>query len=63
MGTDRKLNKKPMTRPRKKTGDRRRRESEQKKRLLALGVSEEQIAKMTTKDVRTLLKRPALLAK
>lgn len=63
MGTKRKLNKKPMTRPRKKPGERRRREGEQKKRLLALGVPEEKIAKMTPKDIRILLQRPAALAK
>ena len=64
MGTKRKLNKKPMRRPRKKPGDRRRRENEQKKQVAAArGVPEEEVAKMTIKDIRALLKRPARLKK
>jgi hypothetical protein len=62
MGTGRKLNKKPMTRPKKKPGDRRRRERTQKKRLLALGAAESAVAKMNPKQIRTLLRRPARVA-
>ena len=50
-------------RPRKKGAAKRRRLLEQKRRLIALGVSEEVIIKMTSKDIRTKLKRPKLLAK
>ena len=62
MGTGRKLNKAPMTRPRKKARERRRREQEHRKRLIALGVPEEELRTMTSQGIRTLLKRPAKLA-
>lgn len=59
MGTGRKLNKKPATRPRKSGADKKRREAEQRKRLIALGVDAEAVRTMTSQRVRELLKRPA----
>ena len=59
MGTGRTLNKKPRTRPVKSEGDRKRREKTQLKRLVALGVSEEEASKMNAGAVREALKRPA----
>jgi len=61
MGTGRKFNKKPVTRPKKKPLERRRRDKIQKNRLIALGVSEENVRQMNTKEVRTLLKKPAAI--
>ncbi len=58
MGTGRTLNKKPATRPVKSGAARRRRIDTQKKRLVALGVSEDKVAKLTTKDIRQKLQRP-----
>ncbi len=49
-------------RPVKKASDKRRREKTQRKRLAALGVSEERLRRMNAKQVRTLLKRPKELA-
>ena len=54
---------KPLTRPVKQAGERRRRLKVQKKRLANLGLPAEKIAKMNSKQVRDLLKRPAKLAK
>ncbi len=59
MGTGRKFSKNPVTRPKKKPRERRRREKLQRERLAELGVSEEKIKHMTTKDVRQSLRRPA----
>lgn len=42
----------------KKPRERRRRDAVQKKRLLALGVPEAIVNKMTTKAVRQMLRRP-----
>jgi len=61
MGTGRKMNKQPRTRPKKSLGERRRRDKVQQRRLVGLGVDEDKVAKMTSKDVRTLLKRPAAI--
>ena len=63
MGTGRTLNKKPRTRPVKSAGERRRRERTQLKRLVGLGMAEDKAAKLTTKAVRTALKRPLKTAK
>lgn len=63
MGTGRTLNKKPRTRPVKSEGDKRRREKTQLKRLVSLGVPEEEAKKMNAGAVRTALKRPALIKK
>lgn len=49
---------KNLVRPKKKGAAKRQRLNNQKKRLLALGVPPEQADKLTTKEIRTLLKRP-----
>ncbi len=54
---------KPVRRPKKAGAARRRRQKNQSKRLVALGVSEAKVGKMNTKQIRTLLKRPALVKK
>ncbi len=59
MGTGRKFNKKPRTRPVKGDADRRRRERTQRKRLETLGMSPEVVEKMNAGTVRETLKRPA----
>lgn len=53
---------KPMTRPVKSVCERKRRLKVQKKRLLALGVTEAALRKMNSRQVKDLLKRPAKLA-
>lgn len=58
MGTGRKFNKKPDTRPRKSGGERERRDKTHQKRLVALGMPEEKIKHLTSKDIKTLLKTP-----
>ena len=63
MRTKRKYFKTHMTRPRKKPGAKRRRQLEQKRRLLALGVDEEVVAKMNPKDIREMLKYPKKVEK
>jgi hypothetical protein len=55
MGTGRKFNKKPVTRPKKKPRERRRRERAHCKRLIALGVPEADVVKMNPKQVRERL--------
>lgn len=62
MGTGRTLNKTPKTRPKKKPRERRRREATQRRRLIALGAEEDKVAKLTTKEVRQLLRKPAKVA-
>ena len=62
MGSGRKYNKTPRTRPKKNTSDKRRREKVQRARLVALGMGEEAVDKLNPKEVRTLLKRPAKVA-
>ena len=62
MGTGRKMQKKPMTRPVKSALECRRRVKVQRSRLVALGMSEEVVAKMDPKDVRTALRRPNKIA-
>jgi hypothetical protein len=59
MGTGRKYQKKPMTRPTKTPGNRARRQRTQKRRLIALGMDEAEVERMDAKTVRELLKRPA----
>ena len=63
MGTGRKFSKNPRTRPKKKPGERRRREKDQRARLGGLGVPEEKLRRMTVKDIRTQLRRPARIQK
>jgi hypothetical protein len=58
MGTGRTLNKKPITRPKKSEGERRRRQKVQKVRLAKLGVDQAVVAKMQPLAVRTMLRRP-----
>ena len=58
MGTGRSDNKTPMTRPVKSGAVRARRLKVHKKRLLALGVPEEKMRRMTCKEIRQLLQRP-----
>lgn len=48
----------PLTRPRKKGAAKNRRRLEQKRRLVALGMPEEEVARLTSRDVLTLLKHP-----
>ena len=59
MGTGRKYRKASITRPSKSAGARTRRQSDQKKRLVKLGMDEAVVAKLDPKAVRDLLKRPA----
>lgn len=54
---------KNLTRPKKSNGARARRQRDQKKRLVALGMDETVVAKMNSREVLDKLKRPALLVK
>ena len=58
MRTRRKYQKTHLTRPRKGGAAKRRRQADQKKRLVALGMDEEAVAKMNARDVLTKLKYP-----
>lgn len=58
MGTGRKFNKAPMTRPTKGEGARKRRRKVQRDRLVALGIDEAVVAKMDVKTIREMLRRP-----
>ena len=59
MRVRRKYMKTHLPRPRKGGAAKRRRQNDQKKRLIALGVSEEEVVKMSPRDVLTMLKYPA----
>jgi hypothetical protein len=59
MRVRRKYMKTHLTRPRKGGAAKRRRQNDQKKRLIALGVSEDKVVKMSPRDVLTMLKYPA----
>ena len=50
-------------RPRKAAGPKRRRQLEHRRRLVALGVAEETVEKMTPREVRDMLKYPAKVKK
>jgi len=63
MKDKRKYQKTHMTRPRKKGSAKNRRRLEQKRRLVALGMDEAAVAKLTSRQVLDLLKRPAKVAK
>ncbi len=63
MGTGWKYDKKPQTRPKKKAGDRRRRETTQRKRLVALGVSEESLRRKNAGEIRAMLRAAAKTGK
>ena len=52
-----------MTRPRKAGAAKNRRRLEQKRRLIALGVDEETVNKMNSRDILTMLKYPAKIGK
>ncbi len=52
------MRKKPLRRPIKSPGARRYRLTQQKKRLVELGLTEEVIRKMNTKEIRAALLRP-----
>lgn len=54
----RSMRKKPLRRPIKKAGPKRRRVLEQKKRLAALGVPEEKLRTMNNKEIRAALRHP-----
>jgi hypothetical protein len=49
---------KPSTRPKKKPAEKARRLGVQKRRLIALGVSEATVEKLDAKKIRTLLRKP-----
>jgi len=63
MRLKRKFQKTHLTRPRKGGAAKRRRQGDQKKRLVALGMDEEKVIKMNPRAVLTLLKRPMKVAK
>lgn len=54
-----KIGEKRLDRPVKKVSDRRRREKVQRRRLIALGMAEADVAKLGTEQVRLLVLRPA----
>ena len=58
MGTGRKFNKQPVTRPKKGPLERRRRVANQRKRLVELGMDEVAVSKMDMKTVRQLVQKP-----
>jgi hypothetical protein len=59
MRVRRKYMKTHLTRPCKGGAAKRRRQNDQKKRLIALGVNEDKVVKMSPRDVLTMLKYPA----
>jgi hypothetical protein len=58
----RKYQKTHMTRPRKSGAARNRRRLEQKRRLVALGMDQDAVDKLTSREVLDLLKRPKKVA-
>jgi len=56
------MRKKTLRRPIKSPGAKRYRVTQQKKRLLALGVSEDKLRKMNTQDIREALRCPKKLS-
>lgn len=62
MGTGRKFHKTNITRPRKGGAAKVNRQNTQRKRLIALGVAEEQVAKMNPKEIRDMLNHPAKIS-
>ena len=52
---------KPIRRPKKQDGERRRREKVHRKRLIGFGVSEAVVAKLNTKQIREMLRLPEKL--
>ncbi len=59
MGTGRKFNKKPISRPKKSTRERKRRFKVHKARLVGLGMDAELMESLQPQEARELLKRPA----
>lgn len=59
MGTGRKFNKTNITRPRKGGAAKVNRQNTQRKRLIGLGMDEDEVAKLNPKEVRDILKAPA----
>ena len=59
MRTKRKFMKTHLTRPRKSGAAKRRRQADHRKRLVALGVSQETVDGMNQQEVRNMLKYPA----
>lgn len=58
MGSGRKFNKKPVSRPRKSMSEKAKRQRVQKARLIGLGVAPEVADKLQPLEIRTMLKRP-----
>lgn len=56
MGVGRKFAKEPRTRPRKTDGERRRRETSQRKRLVGLGMDELAVRKLNSEELRNSLR-------
>lgn len=63
MGSGRKFHKTNLTRPRKAAGAKRRRQLEQRRRLVALGVDATAVEKLSAREVLTMLQRPAKIGK
>ncbi len=59
----RKTQKTNITRPRKAGAAKNRRRLEQRRRLVALGVDEAKVNSMTSREVLTMLQRPAKITK
>ena len=59
MGTGRTFNKAPISRPKKKAGERARRVSTQRKRLIERGMDPEAVRKLNTKEIREQLMKTA----
>jgi hypothetical protein len=55
MGTGRTFNKAPISRPKKSAGERARRVSTQRKRLIERGMDSEVVRKLNTKEIREYL--------
>ena len=49
---------KPSNRPKKSETAKRKRQNVHRKRLVALGLAEDKVAKMTAQEMRTLLRHP-----
>lgn len=63
MRTRRKYQKTHLTRPRKSGAAKTRRRLEQKRRLIALGMDEEVVARMNSREILTALKYPVKTAR
>lgn len=60
---DKVIRNKNLSRPRKAKGAKARRQRDQKKRLIALGLDEAVVFRMNAREVLTALQRPARIAK